>query len=287
MDLSKIIVKENLLYSGKSKDIYRIPSGVYRGKYAFVFTDRGTGYLDKDGRPVFDPGYDSVVGSIPGKGAIAGKFAARFFHLMARKRIPTHFIAAVRDDVMIVEPARPIGLAARAPEFEGAAPIVNLEWTWRNNAIGSFWRRYPCVKPGQNLSNVVEAWTKGDSDTLITFESLVAAGVMTRKEVVWAERFVKRIAAVVTADLAARGLHLIDGKVELGRLKSSDGRIVLIDEISPDVLRVCKGYAPDRRGDCRKNRECITTSLAGGIRKISGKNVLTAAELEKIYLAER
>jgi len=83
---------------------------------------------------------------------------------------------------------------------------------WRNKAIGRFWRRYPFVKPRRDLSCVVAAWTKGDSDVLITFESPVAAGVMTKKEVVWAEAFVKRIAKVVAEELASKGLHLIEGK---------------------------------------------------------------------------
>ena len=84
MDLDKILVNDNFVSSGKSKDIYLIPDGKYKGKYAFVFTDRGTGYIDKDGKPVFDPGYDNVVGEIPGKGAIACKFATYFFRLLAR-----------------------------------------------------------------------------------------------------------------------------------------------------------------------------------------------------------
>jgi phosphoribosylaminoimidazole-succinocarboxamide synthase len=181
MDLSRVIKKENLVYSGKSKDIYLIPDGEYANKYAFVFTDRGTGYLDANNRPFFDPGYDNVVGEIPGKGAIACKFATYFFKLFAKKRIPSHYITTVRDDVMVVEPATPISLPEQAPQFEGSAPLLNLEWTWRNNATGSFWRRYPFVRPCQNLSQVVESWTKGKSDKLITFETLVAAGVMTKK----------------------------------------------------------------------------------------------------------
>jgi len=284
MDLAQVLKKENLVYSGKSKDIYRIPTGEYANKYAFVFTDRGTGYLDEKGQPFFDPGYDTVVGEIPGKGAIACKFATYFFKLFAKKQIPSHYITTIRDDVMIVEPALPISLPEQAPEFEGSAPLLNLEWTWRNNATGSFWRRYPFVKPCQNLSQVIEAWTKGESDKLITFEALVAAGVMTKEEVVWVEKFVKSIATVISEELAAKGLHLIDGKLELGRLKSGDGRIVLIDEISPDVLRVCKGYSPDARKNCSKDRECIETSYSEGVRKIVGKNQLSAGELEKIFL---
>ena len=41
--------------------------------------------------------------------------------------------------------------------MEGAAPLLNLEFTWRNNATGSFWRRYPFVKPCKNTGMVVEA----------------------------------------------------------------------------------------------------------------------------------
>lgn len=284
MDIARVFKKENLVYSGKSKDIYRIPGGEYADKYAFVFTDRGTGYLDKNNQPVFDPGYDNVVGEIPGKGAIACKFATYFFKLFAKRRIPSHYITTVRDDVMIVEPAKPISLPEQGPEFEGSAPLLNLEWTWRNNATGSFWRRYPFVRPCQNLSQVVEAWTKGESDKLITFEALLAAGVVTREEISWVEKFVKRIASVIAEELASKGLHLVDGKLELGRLQSGGGKIALIDEISPDVLRVCKGYSPDARKNCTKTRECIKTSYSEGVRTIVGKNQLTAAELEKVFL---
>jgi len=286
MDLDRVFKKENFVYSGKSKDIYRIPEGEHKGKYAFVFTDRGTGYIDENNRPVFDPGYDNVVGEIPGKGAIACKFATYFFKLLVKKRVPTHYIDSIRDNVMVVEPATPISMAEQAPGFAGSAPLLNLEWTWRNSAMGSFWRRYPFVKPCKSLPQVVEAWTKGKTDKLITFESLEGAGVMTAKEIAYAKKFVKKIAAVIYEEFAARGLHVIDGKIELGRLQGGDGRIVLIDEISPDVLRVCKGYAPGASMDCATSGECITTSISGDTRKISAKNLLTAAKLERIFLAE-
>ena len=284
MDLDQILRRENFVYSGKSKDIYRIPEGEYINKYAFVFTDRATGYLDENNQPFFDPGYDTVVGEIPGKGAIVNKFATYFFKLLKEKQIPTHYIETVSDNIMIVEPATPISLPEQAPEFEGSAPLLNLEWTWRNNATGSFWRRYPFVKPGQNLFKVVEAWTKGKSDKLITFEALIAAGVMTKEEIIYVEKFIKDIVTVISEEYASKGLHVIDGKLELGRLKSGGGKIVLIDEISPDVLRVCNGYSPDAEGNCIRYRECIETSYSGGVRKIVGKNQLTAEELEKIFL---
>ncbi|HPW18117.1 MAG TPA: phosphoribosylaminoimidazolesuccinocarboxamide synthase [Candidatus Aminicenantes bacterium] len=283
MDLDRVLKRDNFVSAGKSKDIYRIPGGEHKGKYAFVFTDRATGYLDREGRPVFDPGCDTVVGEIAGKGAIACRFATHFFKLLAKMRVPTHYLATVADNVMVVEPAAPIGLAAQGPEFAGAAPLLNVEWTWRDSAMGSFWRRYPFVRPCADLPRVVEAWTKGKTDKLITFEALEGAGVMTGAEIARVKRFVKRIAAVIAGEFAKRGLHVLDGKVELGRLKGGDGRIVLIDEISPDVLRVCRGHRSGRAGACLLAGECVRTRIEGDDRRISARNQLSAAELEKIF----
>jgi len=286
MDIKQLIKKENLLYEGKSKNVYRITEGEYTGKYGFVFTDRGTGYIDTTGMTVFDPGYDNVVGEIAGKGAIACKFATHFFKFLEENKVPSHYIATVADNVMIVEPANPISMPMESPEFAGSAPLLNLEFTWRNNAMGSFWRRYPFSRPCRDLGKVVEAWTKGKSDILITYEALDAQGVMSRKEIDFVDKLVKDIAKVVTEQLAQKGLHAIDGKLELGRLKSGDGKIVLIDEISPDVLRVCKGYKPDKTGNCTVYHECIKTAIADGKRTISGKNQVDASEVEKIFLGK-
>jgi len=277
--------EKNLVYRGKSKDVFKITKGKYKGKYRFVFTDRGTGYIE-NGKPVFNPGYDNVVGEIPGKGKIACQFATYFFKLLKKKNIPSHYIDTIDENVMVVEPAAPISMKAEAPDFKGSAPLQNIEWTWRNNAQGSFWRRYPFVKPGKNLNGVVEAWTKGDSDILITFEALEAAGVMTRKEINYVSKLVKKIAAVVSNEFTAKDLHVIDGKLELGRLKTGDGKIVLIDEISPDVMRVCNGHIASKNGDCRVYKKCIKTSITKGERKIKGRKQLGADDLNKIFLGE-
>lgn len=277
------MAQDKLVYSGKSKDVFEILEGPHKGKYRFVFTDRGTGYIE-NGVPVFDPGYDVVVGEIPGKGAIACKFATYFFTLLKEHKIPSHYIDTIGENVMLVEPATPISMEIQSPEFQGSAPLNNLEFTWRNNAQGSFWRRYPFVKPGRNLHKVIEAWTKGDQDVLITFDALEEAGVMTREEIDYVEKLVKDIANVVSDEFESKGLHIIDGKFELGRLKGGDGKIVIIDEISPDVLRVCRGFKPDNRGNCSVYGSCIETGFVDGKRTIRAKNQLTAKELEPIFL---
>jgi phosphoribosylaminoimidazole-succinocarboxamide synthase len=42
--------EKNIVYRGKSKDVFNITEGPYIGKYRFVFTDRGTGYIKKPTR---------------------------------------------------------------------------------------------------------------------------------------------------------------------------------------------------------------------------------------------
>ena len=272
---------ETLVIHGKSKDVYKIDSGIYAGKYRMVFTDRATGYIE-NGKTVFDPGRDVVVGEIPGKGAVACQFAAYFFKVLQSKGIPTHFIEAPSANEMIVEPAVALFMPPEDPDVVGAASLQNLEFTWRNNATGSFWRRYPFVKPCKNLNLLVEAWTKGDVDTLITFEALEATGALTRAEIEESVTLVRDVARIVSQEFAAKGMHVLDGKFELGRLQGGDGKIVVIDEISPDVLRVCKGYQPDSNGDCLKYKECTVTKISDGKRSISHKCQVRPQDFEKV-----
>jgi phosphoribosylaminoimidazole-succinocarboxamide synthase len=175
-------------------------------------------------------------------------------------------------------------MPAFSADMPGAEPLMNLEFTWRNNATGSFWRRYPFVRPCKNIHKVVEAWTKGDNDILITFEALEETEAMNREEINASVELVKNIAGIVTQEFASKGLHVIDGKFELGRLKYGDGKIVIIDEISPDVLRVCKGYSPDKNGDCTVYSECAVSGLNNGKRTIKNKNQVAAADFVNIFL---
>ncbi|MDT8272977.1 MAG: phosphoribosylaminoimidazolesuccinocarboxamide synthase [Desulfomonilia bacterium] len=277
------MAEKNLVYRGKSKDVFTITDGPHKGKYRLIFTDRATGYME-NGKPVFDPGYDVVVGEIPGKGAIACRFATHFFQLLKRQGVPTHYIDTISEQEMIVEPALPLSMEVESPEFPGSAPLLNLEFTWRNNATGSFWRRYPFVTPCKNLHTLVEAWTKGDSDILITLEALEETGAMNSSEIAQSVELVKNIAEIVSREFASKDLHVIDGKFELGRLKYGDGKIVLIDEISPDVLRVCRGFTPDESGNCTVFKQCAVTNYSDGKRTIKNRNQISAADFIDIFL---
>ena len=60
----KSMEEKILVYRGKSKDVYNIPDGPLPVNTGCFY--RYYGYIE-NGKVVFDPGYDTVVGSIPGK----------------------------------------------------------------------------------------------------------------------------------------------------------------------------------------------------------------------------
>ena len=71
------------LYSGKTKDVLTDES---TGSVYLLFKDSATG---EDG--VFDPGANTVGGSVEGKGKTGLKISSYFFELMEKNGIPTHY----------------------------------------------------------------------------------------------------------------------------------------------------------------------------------------------------
>ncbi|MFQ6075724.1 MAG: phosphoribosylaminoimidazolesuccinocarboxamide synthase [Candidatus Bathyarchaeia archaeon] len=242
-----MIVKE-LVYRGKSKDVYRRDDG----NLEFYFKDAVTGTIGDNGQLILDPGFDTVAGEIPGKGRVSCAFSTHFFKLFTQKGVPNHYIETVDERTMVVEPAELIRVQG----------LYNLEFIYRNNAHGGFLRRYPFVPFCRNLHGLIETTTKGAIDHLITDDALVELGIMSREELRYAKSLIRRISKIVREELSRKNLHLIDGKIELGRIR---GQIKLIDDISPDVMRVCRGAELDEGGNCPVN--------------CKGENVLSPLEL--------
>lgn len=245
-----------LIYRGKTKDVFTRPDGYLE----FHFKDDATGYI-VDGKPVFNSGYDKVVGQIPGKGQISCKFTKYFFELFEDKGIPTDYVEAEPDsNLMVVKPAKLLGVANQARNLKGSDEIYGLESVVRNEVMGSWWRRYPSQIPGSKL-DVVEFYAKGkagEPDILMIDDALVQLGIMNQKETETTKNRTRQIGNIMHEEFLRRGFHLVDGKVEWGReLKTGD--IILIDDLSPDTFRVCEGYDLDEKGQCKVNEKCITT----------------------------
>ena len=209
-----------LIYKGKTKDVYRINDG----NIVLKFKDDVTG---EDG--VFDPGANTVGLTIDGVGKSGLHMTEYFFNKIEEKGINTHYIDAnIPEATLTVKDAEMFG--------------NGLEVICRYRAVGSFLRRYGAYcQDGQSLNAFVEVTLKDDvrEDPVISEDALDALGILTKDEYATLKSLTKNISDIIKDTLAVKGLELYDIKLEFGRDKAT-GEIMLIDEISGGNMRVYK-----------------------------------------------
>ena len=212
-------MSKELIYTGKTKDVYKLDNG----NCLLKFKDDCTG---KDG--VFDPGENAVGLTIEGVGDVNLRMSIYFFEKINAAGIRTHYVSAnLEDTTMEVLPAKVFG--------------KGLEVICRNKAVGSFIRRYGAlIESGADLPSYVETTLKDDEkgDPLITKDALVAIGVMTDAQYEDLKAMTQQITKIVADDLAAKGMELYDIKFEFGY--DPQGRVMLIDEVASGNMRVYK-----------------------------------------------
>lgn len=208
----------NLVYTGKTKNVYSLENG----NFMLKFKDDCTG---KDG--VFDPGENSVGLTIEGVGRVNLRMSVYFFEKLKEAGIKTHYVSANLDDcTMEVLPAKVFG--------------HGLEVICRLKAVGSFFRRYgDLVESGADLPYYVETTLKDDDrgDPLITKDALAALNVMSEAQYDSLKEQTQKITKIVADELAAKGLELYDIKFEFGFVGDE---VILIDEIASGNMRAYK-----------------------------------------------
>ena len=206
-----------LVYSGKTKDVFALENG----NYLLKFKDDCTG---KDG--VFDPGENSVGLTIEGVGDVNLRMSIYFFEKINAAGIKTHYVSAdLANTTMEVLPGKVFG--------------KGLEVICRHKAVGSFIRRYgEYIEEGADLPAYVEMTFKNDAkgDPLVTREGLIALGVMTGEQYDDVAEMTRKITQIVADDLKTRGLILYDIKFEFGY--DENGKVMLIDEVASGNMRV-------------------------------------------------
>ena len=208
-----------LVKTGKTKDVYKLPDGCFLLK----FKDTVTGNLTGES----DPGGNRVVASVAGVALGALKMSAYYFELIKKTNIASHYISAdLAKNEMLVHPAKAFG--------------NGLEFVLRYKAAGSFIRRFGRYsKEGEELPKIFEVTLKDDTreDPPATKEILMALGLLSHSQYDEIHDKTIRICDIVYDDLKSRGLDLFDIKLEFGIM---DGKIALIDELSAGNMRVYK-----------------------------------------------
>ena len=198
--------KLDLLYVGKAKKVYATEDP---NLCIFEYKDDATAFngLKK--------------GSFEGKGVINNQMANFIFKLLEKDGIKTHLVEELSPRETLVK----------------KVDIIPLEVIVRNVAAGSFSKRYGVKEGTKLIAPSLEYSYKNDDlgDPLINDYHIISLGIATREELDTIADYAFKVNKVLTDYLKDLNIILVDFKLEFG--KTSDGKIVLADEISPDTCR--------------------------------------------------
>ncbi|MDO4516511.1 MAG: phosphoribosylaminoimidazolesuccinocarboxamide synthase [Bacillota bacterium] len=218
------------LYDGKTKTVMLDEE---TNVTHLFFKDTATG---ENG--MFDPGYNTVGGSVEGKGNIGLRVSKYFFELMEANGIPTHYLGADLDkNLMKVR----------------TLTVPKLEFVLRYFTAGSMSRRFDLEEGIVFDPPYTEVTLKSDEqgDPLISERLCIMKGMLVPGQYDEALGVLVRVGEVLKKELAKMDLTLIDFKIEVGY--DETGKMYVADEITPDIWRVrdTNGNIPNQI-DCAK-----------------------------------
>ncbi len=195
---------------------------VYEGKAKKVFETENSELLIvsyKDDATAFN---GLKKGTISGKGIINNQMSNMLMKLLEQKGIPTHFVEELSERETVVK----------------RVTIVPLEVIVRNIAAGSFSKRYGVAEGEPFTEPTVEFSYKNDElgDPLLNDSHAIAIGAATAEEISTIRTYALKVNEALKEFWKECGVTLVDFKLEFG--KTSDGTIILADEISPDTCRL-------------------------------------------------
>ena len=160
-------------------------------------------------------------GTIRGKGVVNNKMSNYLMGLLEKEGVPTHFIEELNDRDALVK----------------RVSIVPLEVIVRNVAAGSFSKRLGVEEGTALKTTVLEYCYKDDGlgDPMVNDYHILAMGYATKEELDTIADYTFKINEFLKKFFKNINIDLIDFKIEFG--KTSDGKIILADEISPDTCR--------------------------------------------------
>lgn len=198
--------KGQQLYEGKAKKVYATEDPEL---YIVDYKDDATA------------GNGAKKGTIQGKGPINNRLTNYLMQKLEEKGIPTHFVRELSPRETLVK----------------KVTIVPLEVIVRNIAAGSLAQRLGLAEGTALKTPVLEYCYKDDAlgDPMVNEYHIAALELATKKELETIADYSFRINDFLSSYLLGAGIELVDFKLEFGR--TSDGTVILADEISPDTCR--------------------------------------------------
>ena len=196
-----------LLYEGKAKQLFQCENN----EEIYIHYKNSATAFNGEKKEEFDK-----------KGILNNTITSFIFEYLERNGIETHFIKKVNDTDQICKHVK----------------IIPLEVITRNIVAGSMAKRYG-LEEGMKLKKpIFELSYKNDelNDPLINDDRAIALGIVSEEELSFIKKETEKINELLKKFFLKAGLILVDFKIEFG--KTSDGKIILSDEISPDTCRL-------------------------------------------------
>ncbi|MGT2888442.1 phosphoribosylaminoimidazolesuccinocarboxamide synthase [Streptococcus didelphis] len=198
---------EELLYSGKAKDIYATETeNVIRSFY-------------KDQASMLN---GAKKENIEGKGILTNKISSLIFKKLNEAGIETHFIRQISD----------------REQLNHKVKIIPLEVVLRNKSAGSFSKRFGIAEGLELGKPIIEFYYKNDAldDPFINEEHIDFLNLLDQQQIAYIKYETRRINLLLSTWFHELDLQLIDFKLEFGF--DANGNIILADEFSPDNCRL-------------------------------------------------
>lgn len=158
---------------------------------------------------------------ISGKAQLNNQISSLLFSMLHEQGITTHFVKQLSDHEQAVKKVE----------------IVPLEVVVRNATAGSLAKRIGVEEGIRFEQPIVELYYKDDAlgDPLILAEHAIFLKAATQEEIDSLKAQALQINEVLSEFFKDKDIFLVDFKLEFGR--TSQGDIILADEISPDTCR--------------------------------------------------
>ena len=227
--------KREMLYEGKAKQVFLTDDP---DLIVIHYKDDATAYNNVK------------KATIEAKGLLNNQISTIIFKYLIENGIPTHFIEQLNDRDQLCR----------------RVTIFPLEVIVRNVIAGSMAKRLDIPEGTKPSNTIIDICYKKDElgDPLINNDHAVALGIATYEELDEMFELTRRINVLLTDLFKKLGITLVDFKIEFG--KTSDGKIVLADEISPDT---CRGIPRRTRNSIRTGSAATWARCAKHTRRYS------------------
>ena len=217
-------MKKELLYEGKAKQVYA---------------------TDDEDLIIMHYKNDATAGNgakhaqFEDKGKLNNEITTIIYNELIKDGVPTHYIKTLNDTDQLCRKVN----------------IFPLEVICRNIVAGSMAKRLGIKEGTVPANRIFELSYKSDAlgDPMVNDDQAVAVGACTYEELAEIKKLTFMVDDILIKMFNKIGIKLVDFKLEFGR--TSDGKIVLADEISPDCMRLWDAKTNDHLDKDRFRRD--------------------------------